>query len=265
MEYPVQLNEATSTRPLISVVTVTYNDMAGLMATLSNVKSQTLVGYEHIVVDGNSTDGSIDFLHNFINPFLNWISEKDDGIYDAMNKGLALAQGEFIVFMNAGDFFPHDEILRMVSDAIQQASGVIDVIFGGCNYILTNGVCVYRAPKKIEGYIWHGLPANHQATYYRRECVVKYDTKYKICGDYYLAAMLYKKGVRAAYLDMPLVDFRLGDTSYRNPVLLFREPYQIQRDILDMPFPFRVLSMLKRLSSRIALDLMSLTLFRQKI
>lgn len=247
-------------KQLFTVITVTYNDLPGLQLTADSVAEQTCKDYEWLVVDGASTDGTVGYLEqqkagcNFT-----WVSEKDSGIYDAMNKGIAMARGEFIVFLNAGDVFPTKETLRTVKDYLSSLHQAPDVLFGGATLRLPNGRQFYRPPRQMEEYIWHGVPANHQATYFSGSSLrtTRYDTKYKICGDYYLVATLYLKGCRAAYIDQPLVDFRVGDTSYRNPARLFAEPYMIQRDVLRQPFWSRLRSLAKRFVSTLGIFLFS--------
>ncbi len=260
------LPELTESHPLFSIITVTYNDLAGLKLTRESVAGQSCSDFHWVVVDGASSDGTVDFLSRVGDGKLMWLSEKDSGIYDAMNKGMNLARGDFIVFLNAGDIFPDSMTLAKVKDFLSSLPAVPDLVFGGATLALPNGRKSYRSPRKMERYIWHGLPANHQATYYRRACLgdIRYDTTYRICGDYYLVAVLYLKGGKAAYLDEPLVDFRVGDTSYRNPSLLFWEPYAIQRDVLKLSFATRLRSLVKRLISTLGLVILSQKWFARR-
>ena len=101
--------------PLFSVISVTYNNLKGLQNTFKSLRLQTFTDYEWIVVDGGSYDGTLDFLSD--KP-CKLISEKDDGIYDAMNKGIGKANGDYLIFMNAGDVFADADILEIVQDTI---------------------------------------------------------------------------------------------------------------------------------------------------
>lgn len=234
-------------RPRFTLITVVYNDAAGLALTRSSIVSQTFSNFEWLVIDGGSSDGTVRLLEEGCPVPVRWISEKDSGIYDAMNKAIPRSQGEYLVFLNAGDTFPGSGTLAAVSDALE-AGRTPDVLFGGAEYIFPDGKAVFRPPKDASRSIWHGLPANHQATYYRREFVdgLRYDDRYKICGDYYLIAALYKKGFRATYLNQSLVRFKVGGTSYTNRKRLFWEPYLIQRDVLHQSQVLRLLSLVKR-------------------
>lgn len=243
------INQAaiSSSAPFFSIITVVYNDVSGLSLTKSSIESQTFPDFEWIVVDGGSKDGTVDFLKHCDQPGLSWVSEKDKGIYDAMNKGIKLSRGEYLVFLNAGDVLPGEDTLFSISKVLF-SDLTMDVLFGGAEYVFADGRTLLRSPKLISTCIWHGLPANHQATYYSRKIMdgLLYDLKYKICGDYFLIASLYRKNIKAAYMDVPLVKFSVGGMSYVNRVPLFFEPYMIQRDILRQPFFWRVVSLLKR-------------------
>ncbi len=246
-------------KPFFSIVTVTYNDLQGLRSTYESILIQRFTNFEWLVVDGGSKDGTPDFLRSIQCPFLVWISEKDQGIYDAMNKGINMSSGDFVVFMNAGDVFSGEWVLQNIYNFVALQNARVDIVYGGATLVLPNGKRYYRKPRVEEKYIWHGLPANHQATYFSRKCLgeIMYDCRYRICGDYFIVAKFHKSGANPIYLDETLVDFRVGDTSHRNPRQLFWEPYVIQRDILKMPLYSRILSLIKRAISFTGVVIMS--------
>lgn len=248
-------------QPIFSIITVVYNDPAGLALTHNSIASQSLKNFEWIVIDGNSTDTTLECLKNTSINNMVVVSESDNGIYDAMNKGIKKCSGRFLTFLNAGDIFSHSETLSEVSTSINSTNINIDVLFGGTEYIFPDSWSVYRPPKSLELSIWHGLPANHQATYFSKEVMrgFAYDLKYKICGDYYLIASLFKKNLRAWYLNKSIVKFEVGGTSYNNRSLLLLEPYLIQRDILMKPLWLRAVSFFKRcLSTLLMVSLLTI-------
>jgi len=231
----------------ISIITVVYKDVKGLEETKKSIFSLKKTDYEWIICDGG-TGQEFDQWIKDIPSDICWVSEPDHGIYDAMNKGLKLATGDYIVFMNAGDIFSDKDVLETVSGLVLESNA--DIILGGSTLVFPRGKKHYRKPKNV-GYLWHGLPASHQSIYFKRESIsdLMYDTKYKICGDYYFVskAVVNAHGkMRIQYLDKSLVDFRVGDTSYKNPFLLMKEPYLIQRDVLNIGLARRCLSLIKR-------------------
>lgn len=235
---------------LISIVTVVLDDYEGLVKTGDSLARQDHASYEWVVIDGGS-ERAVELYSAFKKSGVErsqWLSEKDRGIYDAMNKGVRMAVGEYIVFMNAGDVFHDDHVLQRVSHEIENSSDVVDIVLGGADLVFANGREWYRPPRTIESYIWHGLPANHQATYFNRGILgsVPYDLKYSVCGDYYLFCNVHKNGVKSVLIDSPIVKFRVGDTSYRHPFVVLSEAFAIQRDVLDLSLSIRVISFLKR-------------------
>lgn len=247
-------------QPFFSIVTVVYNDLAGLRLTAESVNAQSSRDFEWIVIDGASNDGTREFAEGLkrADKVDKWLSEKDTGIYDAMNKGIGMSAGGYTVFMNAGDVFSSPSVLADVKELLV-CEGYSDMLFGLANFVLPNGGNRQRPPRRMESYIWHGLPANHQATYFKSALVkeVLYDTAFRICGDYYLVARLFMRGVKVSYADFPLADFRVGDTSYKSVRRLFLEPYFIQKNVLKLNIMVRLFSLLKRSVSTAGLVILS--------
>ncbi len=237
---------------LFSIITVVRNDRDGFQVTMESVERQTFTEFEWIVVDGASTDGTVDLIRS-AERVSHWISEDDSGTYHAMNKGIAAAKGEYLVFLNAGDAFTNEDVLQLTSNLISSGNEP-DIVFGGAYLMFPRGKHKYRGPRDFQRYVRHGLPAIHQATYYRRQTIEpnSYDLKYRICGDYYLVAMLSQKGVTAEYIDVPLVNFQVGGMSTQSPARLLRECYVIQRDVLGIPIGLRVVSFTRRLINMLA-------------
>lgn len=100
-----------------TIITINYNNREGLRQTLQSVTSQTFTPFEYLVIDGGSTDGSVDVIREYESKITRWVSERDKGIYDAMNKGLRMANGEFVNFMNSGDRFADKEVLQRIAEA----------------------------------------------------------------------------------------------------------------------------------------------------
>ncbi|VEA35894.1 glycosyltransferase [Salmonella enterica subsp. enterica] len=194
----------------LSVVTVAFRNYEGVVKTwrsLRNLARDPGLSFEWIVVDGGSEDGTREFLQKRHGEFnLRFISEKDRGIYDAMNKGIALAQGRYTLFLNSGDAFHDDaalfvrQLARQKGEAMYIGDALLD--FGGGHKI--------RRKAKPGYYIYHSLPASHQAIFFPTAALKKYpyDLQYHVSSDYALAARLYKQAILFGELTDWYLNFR---------------------------------------------------------
>ena len=181
-------------RKVFTIITVTYNAENLVENTMKSIFSQTYTDYEYIVIDGNSTDNTMDIIKQYRDKIDILISEKDNGIYDAMNKGIKFATGQYINFMNCGDYFVNNEVLEKVSKKIQEDSAVI---YGNAIYHTVVGK--YRVyPSTIDKTIQRRMPFNHQCTFVKTEIAKNhlFDTTYKVSADYNMFLSLYKEGFR---------------------------------------------------------------------
>jgi putative colanic acid biosynthesis glycosyltransferase len=236
---------------LISVITVCANNIAGLRETERSIRGQADTSLEWIVVDGSSRDGTVEYLKNLNLPYLAWVSEEDDGTYDAMNKGTARARGQYVTYLNSGDVFSTAGALASVRRCLD-ASSWPDVLYGGANWLFANGARLYRPPRAMSDSIRHGLPGMHQATYYRREFLdtPPYDLRFSVSSDYYLSARSFIKGARACCLRDPLVDFAVGGASMARARRSRHECWAIQRDVLRLGVLARTASILRRFAAQ---------------
>lgn len=244
--------------PIISIITVCRNNLPGLKHTFESIRNQKFLDFEWIIIDGNSNDGTKEYL-NALNYPKFYLSEPDTGIYDAMNKGLKFVNGDYIVYMNSGDSFYDENSLNFVQSIIKNESKTPDVLLFGFTLKLPNGSFINRLPRSILNYIWHGMPTNHQAIFFSKKVIVDnpYDLSYKICGDYYLLARIFTKKYKVINNDTSTAIFDVGGTSFNKPWLLMHEAYRIKRDILKLPYSLRVLSFSKSLVSIFGLRFLS--------
>lgn len=217
----------------ISVVTVCYNAVKELERTMLSVLNQTYDNVEYIVIDGGSTDGTVEIIKKYADRLAYWVSESDKGIYDAMNKGIKVATGEWINFMNAGDSFVDEEVLTKVFG--QNDYKDIKCLYGNINAIRSG---VINEEIALESYmIPHRMPCSHQAVFIKRDNDIYFDLKYKFASDYNVILNLYKKNGRAAFLHIPIIicnfDATDGITS-KEPVSVFRECIRIRNDNKDL-------------------------------
>jgi len=173
----------------LSIITINYNNKAGLEKTINSVMYQSWRDFEWIIIDGGSTDGSKEVIENLAkDPLSNisyWCSEKDKGIYNAMNKGIAKAKGEYLNFMNSGDCFYDNDTLLLFTRRIEFSA---DIYYGDSFYLDKNGNIGKELKLPDELTIDHYLKGgwiNHQAAFIKRKLLQQrpYDEKYKIAGD----------------------------------------------------------------------------------
>lgn len=180
------------TAPKVSIITSTKNASEGLQTTARSIREQTYRNVEWIVIDSESTDGTIDLIHNLDDVVSRFISEKDDGIYHALNKGLLLATGEWIIFMGAGDtFYSIDSILEFVS-RIPDIPDAINIAYGGVLLVASQdaveGQLIYPKWAGLDGPWSAGRPRVpcHQGIFHRASLFkngVRFNTSYKIVAD----------------------------------------------------------------------------------
>lgn len=216
----------------IAVISVCYNSAGTLPKTLQSVSNQTWPHVEHIVVDGASTDGTLDVLKHHGQHVARIISERDDGIYDAMNKGVAAATSDTIGFLNADDYYADSEVLSKVAQAMDHED--LDAVFGDVAFFderyPERSIRRYRSGRfRPERLAWGWMPA-HTALFLRRrifERVGLFCTDYRIAGDFeWVARAFSQQSLRYRYLPEILVHMRTGGIStggWRNTVLLNRE------------------------------------------
>lgn len=172
------------TKPLISIITIAYNSGKFIEETIESVINQTYDNVEYIIIDGGSTDGSLDIIKKYEDKIDYWISEKDSGIYDAMNKGIALAKGDWINFMNTSDkFYSNDTIKNAINVMTDK-----EVNYYG-DTVYANKLSTYVFNSKIEqksNFLNHNT-FSHQAIFYSLRSVINtgfYNTKIKISSDF---------------------------------------------------------------------------------
>jgi glycosyltransferase involved in cell wall biosynthesis len=185
--------------PSLSIITVVYNDKVGLDKTIQSIRKITGVEFEFIVIDGCSTDGTLNVIKNNMSLISHWVSEPDEGIYDAMNKGIELASGAYINFMNAGDLVSSSKCFNEALKSVECATDV-DVIYGDRNYVELNGDIKLENSLEIDT-VHLKMPYCHQSALYKTSSLKKFpfNTTYKYSADYnqivemYLAKQVFKK------------------------------------------------------------------------
>ena len=244
-----------------SIVTIVLNNKDGLERTAKSVVAQREAEYEWIVIDGGSTDGTLDVIDAYSGSIAYWQSQKDDGIYHAMNAGLARASADYVAFLNSGDFFAGDDSLYRVAQSVAQLPRRPAMILGGALFEYPYGHRVIQKPREVEKYIHHSNPTSHQAIFFDRRLhqQVPYDTSYRIVGDYDSICRVFLRDQSCSYIDDALVVAQRGGDSFSHshPLLHAKECVRVQRNVLRMGYGSILRSSIRRLRSYVAEYLMS--------
>jgi glycosyltransferase involved in cell wall biosynthesis len=195
----------------LSIITINYNDAEGLRKTMRSVSEQSLQPYEHIIVDGGSTDGSIDVINSEKKSFTKVISEPDKGIYDAQNKGIDRTTGDYLLFLNSGDYLTDANVLKQISPLL----GEHDLVYGNMITAERDGKSVLRhMHQKISAKVLYADTIWHPVSFFRRNLFDKfgkYDLQYKIAADYeFYCRILLKHGCTYKHVPVTVAVF---DTS----------------------------------------------------
>lgn len=175
------------TQPLITVITITYNASQTLPITMKSVSEQTFTDFEHLVVDGASEDDTIMIARRMGRPDVKIVSEPDNGLYDAMNKGLRMARGLYMIFLNSGDSFHEPDTLQHFAAAIRAKTP--DIIYGDTDIVSIEGKRLgsrhLSAPEILTlDSFSNGMLICHQAFMVRKAIAPGYDTDYRFSADY---------------------------------------------------------------------------------
>ena len=207
----------------ISLITATYNSAETLRDTMQSVLNQTFKDIDYIIVDGGSKDGTLDIVKEFEPLFegrLRWVSEPDKGIYDAMNKGVKMAQGDVVGILNSDDFFASEHVLETVDGAFA-GNPALEGVYADVRYVdwhnTSKTVRMFSGREfKREKLCWGKMPP-HPSFYVRRGCYDRfglYSLNYPICSDYDMfVKMIWEGNINTMYIDDVFVNMRSGGTS----------------------------------------------------
>lgn len=219
--------------PLISIITVVFNGAKHLEETILSILNQSYPNIEYIIIDGGSTDGTLDIIKKYENYIDYWISEPDNGIYDAMNKGISISNGSIIGLLNSGDMYNYDTLKKIVINSKNISN---EIITGHMEKFTENNnakFISYRNQNHLKKSLYT-MPLNHPSTFVGINTYKKiglFDSSYKICGDNELIirAQMYK--IYIVFLDDILSKMQLGGVSetFNNLFLKTKEHYNIRK------------------------------------
>jgi glycosyltransferase involved in cell wall biosynthesis len=212
----------------ISIITVVYNGEKVLERTIESILNQSFRDVEYIIIDGNSTDGTVELIKKYKNVISQWKSEPDRGLYDAMNKGLRLAQGDYLLFLNAGDQFYDTTTLAKIFDSQINA----DIFYGETMMVDEAGKEIgLRRLKSPEELNWksliNGMLVCHQSFIVRRELAAEYDLAFKIAADYAWMLECLKRSKSIANTRMIISRFLEGGLNKSNILTALKERFGV--------------------------------------
>ncbi len=220
-------------QPILSIITVSYQAKNELHTTISSVLEQTWSQYEYLVIDGKSSDGTFELLEQASATFeqknisFRFISEPDQGIYDAMNKGARLADGRWLLFLNAGDTLTDSSVLEKVFKEELDTQ----IIYGDtiCTYL--NNSKLY--PALPLSHLRYEMSFCHQSAFIQRELLLAhpYDVRYRVCADHHFFLSMYLSEQDFYYCGFPIARYEISGYSDRNIFQAHREQRQIQKEL----------------------------------
>jgi glycosyltransferase involved in cell wall biosynthesis len=221
----------------LSIITINWNNAVGLKKTMESVIAQSCQNFEYIVVDGGSSDGSVDIIKNYDNiPNLKWISEKDKGIYNAMNKGIKMASGEYVQFLNSGDSLTDKDVVKRMLDEVEK-NGHPDIMTG--NLLKDYGKVIIRDSNSLDKInLWHFYNGsiNHPSSYIKLELFEKYglyDESLRIVSDWkWFMNVIVFNDVKPVFVNVDVVLFDTNGISETNEQLNIDEKLKVLRTVL---------------------------------
>ncbi len=200
----------------ISVITINYNNRSGLEKTFASVFSQTKKDFEYIVIDGGSSDGSEDLIENHLSEINYFVSEKDNGIYHAMNKGIRASTGDFVIFMNSGDLFSDNSQIETICNELKNDD---EIVYGDVRLLnkITNYDAIQKHPKVLSFKYFYNQTICHQACIIKRslfEFIFYYNEAYKIASDWeFLIVAIFINNVKYRKIASTIAIFDCGGIS----------------------------------------------------
>ena len=222
----------SSNLPLVTIVTVAFNAEDTIEDTILSVINQDYEKIEYFVIDGGSNDRTVSIIKSYEDRITQWISEKDNGIYDAMNKGILLSHGEWITFRNCGDLFAEKDSLSKVFSKPYDED--VMIIHGDCYKTSEYGYKICR-PQPLSRYKFE-MPIIHPASFIRSELHKKwlFDESYKVAADYNMIYKCIEAGMKFEHVDSPIVIFPSGGFSDQNWRIALADMMRIQKKVYSL-------------------------------
>lgn len=219
-------------QPKFSIITVTYNAASVIEPTLRSIAMQSYKNYEFLLIDGASSDGTVDVVKNSGVHATHIISERDNGLYDAMNKGMALATGDYLCFLNAGDAFHSSDTLEKIVEAVAYESSLPDVLYGETTEVDSDRNFVrmrrLQAPEHLDWKSFkQGMLVCHQAFLAKRTIAPLYDLQYRLSGDVDWCIRVMKSSKRLVNVKLTIIDYLQDGLSIKHHRASLKERFRI--------------------------------------
>ena len=221
--------------PSVSIITVVYNGKAYLEATIQSILAQSYEAVEYIIIDGGSTDGTLDIIKKYASQIDYWTSEPDAGIYDAMNKGLRAAKGDYVLFINAGDQLNSNITLSSIFYSLPAEA---DVIYGETNLIDESGkvlgtrsaLTTRKLPAQLHYQdMLYGMVVSHQSFMVKRKIAPAYETSYRCSADIDWVIRSLKRSKKTVNAQVVIAKYLVGGFSIRQQRLCWKERFQVYK------------------------------------
>lgn len=219
-------------QPKFSIITITFNAASVIEPTLQSVLEQTYTNYEYLLIDGGSKDNTVAKAKASGIEFAHIVSEPDNGLYDAMNKGIALATGDYLCFLNAGDGFHTPDTLQTIANAAMAEERLPDVLYGETAEVDEERRFVrmrrLQAPKELNWRSFrNGMMVCHQAFYARREIAPMYDLKYRLSSDVDWCIKVMKRAEKLVNVNATVVNYLQNGLSLQHHRASLKERFWI--------------------------------------
>lgn len=217
--------------PKFSIITVTYNAVKVLEDTIQSVVTQTYKNVEYIIVDGGSTDGTLSIINKYKEHISRVVSEPDKGLYDAMNKGIKLATGDYLCFLNAGDAFHEDDTLQLMVHSIS-GTQLPEVLYGETDIVDSKGHFLHKRRLSAPAILtWKsfkkGMLVCHQAFFARRDLIEPYDLQYRFSADFDWCIRIMKKAKVLHNTHLTIIDYLNEGMTTRHHKASLKERFRI--------------------------------------
>lgn len=219
--------------PILSIITVCFRAKDQVRATMENVLKQTWTQFEYLIIDGKSDDGTVDLLAQSVSVFADsgisfrYVSEPDHGIYDAMNKGVRMAKGQWLLFLNAGDLLAGEHVLEQIFEKPANTQ----IIYG-------DTLCIYQGNTRLYpalplDHLTYEMAFCHQSAFIRRDLLLEhpYDVSYKVCADHQFFLSMYLQKKVFEYHAFPISIYEIAGYSDKNKMLSHKEKERMQKEL----------------------------------